>query len=226
MPILSFVFIVVVGSLVTSALSAAALRSSRRHLGAKITWAITMPAVLLHELLHVIVLLFFGIKITELKLKGAFIWGHEACIKFAWNPKSIWHRIGIMLSGLAPVLFPVAGMVAWGVSPVVPESPLMIGVCLLGVVIVSGAMGLSAEDWSAAFEGVALFVVALGFWAWFGEGAFWTDFSNSILASQAHKSVIKGFVTVAGIQVILAFSYAAVGLLVLRRPPKDGQREL
>lgn len=73
---------------------------------------ILLPGVVIHELSHWIVAKIFLIKVTEVKL---FIFDPTSqtlgYVQSAYNPNSIWQRLGETVSGIAP-LFGITGAVS------------------------------------------------------------------------------------------------------------------
>lgn len=117
------------------------------------------PAVILHELSHLIPALFLGHRIESINLKGAFIPGQPAYVVTRYQPTSLIHQIGRLVCAIGPILIPTSlGFVAlwtvnngWG------------GALLLGylALVLSVSMNLSGADWRAAlgsllFTGPAL----------------------------------------------------------------------
>lgn len=74
---------------------------------------VTFIGVCLHEVSHLIMAKLFGFKIKDVKLfrpiKGAKD-GVLGYVKYSYNPKSIFHKIGLFFVGFAPIIGGILGL--------------------------------------------------------------------------------------------------------------------
>lgn len=121
------------------------------------------PAVILHEMAHVLVSVIFGHRVVEVCLRGAWNPTEPAFIVTAYNPLSFWHRLGSMLAAWAPILVPV--LLAGGCLHQAAIHGTASGWALAFYVLLicTNAMDLSAADWEAAIEGAMIFGLLICF---------------------------------------------------------------
>lgn len=75
----------------------------------------------LHELSHAAACLLFGMRIIEIKLYSPDRQtGNLGYVNFAYNPRSTWHAVGLVIQGIAPLLMGfviMAFLMPWGNAP-------------------------------------------------------------------------------------------------------------
>lgn len=154
LPGVAFIATLIIGTAVVSHTSIWVVRVGVLALPRWLRWVVVSPMVLLHELFHFLVLCLFGLKVTKLDLSGVFCGEKGAYVRFLYNPLSIRHRAALIVSGWAPVFIPMGLVVLWLKFPYVPDAPLEIAAAAYLLIILSGAMGLSDDDWHSANAGL------------------------------------------------------------------------
>lgn len=133
--------------------SARLLFERANHLPWPLWWAVFGPAVLWHEICHLLVLLIFGHRIKKVDLTGVFIPTKDASVSTQYNSQSWWHRAGLFLGGWAPVW--VNFILLWALKEHYAEWTVRSqAVALYVAAIMSVSMALSPQDWAVGSKGL------------------------------------------------------------------------
>lgn len=173
---------IVAGAALLSWMGARLERACREALGERLTRVLVVgPAVVLHELSHLLVAVVFAHRIEEVKLEGAWRPGAPAYVRTVYNRANPYHRLGLGLMALAPVVLPLT--LLWGLAVAFLGFPgpavllelhtrsaewkagswygsAGIGAALFYAHVISGvAMQLSGADWAGLARGALLWVM-------------------------------------------------------------------
>lgn len=161
------------------------------------------PGIFVHELLHAVVGTLFGLQITQFSLRPS---GDSAAhVSFAYNPKSLRHRLGLFFSASAPVwgisaILLVLGKWAW--FPNIPWRQLSLEVLarltqpawrrvlvwFIAAILLTFGAALSHQDYHNMLNGSLILIVlllalfALGTWVWPALLAGWLALNWLLLA--------------------------------------------
>lgn len=190
--------VVSAGSWALSRMGTVLVKASRQVFGRRLTLLlIDSPSILLHELCHLAVAIVFGHRVTEVNLKGVFIPGAASHVSTLYNPRNVFHRLGLSMMALAPIVLPMLALVmvvvdAYGFpergragewvrslitgTPEASDLPLLLGILYLHLLI-SATMRLSRQDWFEFARGslswVALLVLVAALFYRSGPPWFW-----------------------------------------------------
>ncbi len=130
------------------------------------------PGIFVHEALHALVGLMFGIKVTQFSLRPD---AHSAAhVSFSYNRHSWWQRLGVAAASVAPLWGIMTGLlllgkrawfphVAWralGEVKPVPDWPWALAWLVAAVLLTFGA-SLSRQDLRNTWVGLPLVIVLL-----------------------------------------------------------------
>lgn len=218
--------VVVVGSWMLSRMGTLLVQSCRMVIGTRATMVLVdSPALFLHEMSHLIVALFFGHRIKEVKLTGIWRPSEGGHVITEYNPKKFRHRLGVSMMALAPIAFPMAilfmviantyGIPAVGSTPdwflrILNEPPEQqkVPFLLLALylhLLIAATMRLSTQDWlsiargALSWAGLAVFIAAL----FYGGGPPWM-WTPTVLIATCFIMAIMSKAAVLGILLPLA----------------------
>lgn len=127
------------------------------------------PGIFVHEALHALVGLLFGVKVTQFSLRPDA--NSAAHVSFSYNRHSWWQRLGVALASAAPLWgigsfllllgkrawFPNVAWQALGVVTPTPDWPWVAGWLVAAVLLTFGA-SLSRQDLRNTWVGLPLVI--------------------------------------------------------------------
>ncbi len=211
----AFIVVLIVGVATTSAASQWSIRQGYRHLGRLFAGVFVAPSVIAHEMCHLLVLSLLGYRIRGVDLGGAFNPRKAAQVRFNWNAGSPSQRLGLVFGAFAPVLIPCVALVVWHIYPYAPRGPWEWVAAGYTIMILSGAMGLSREDWSAATQGMFVFTPLIVLLGWLNPVGLFNAPIDAPWMSPITLTTGFALAGATAIQVTLGLLYTACGAINL-----------